>query len=180
MPAHLFVQNQLKTFDLAWQAGRHAVISKDGSVFLAAQSGLNGRLVHILPNGTEQEIALAPVPSMRPTLHAGPWGLLVTAGIDHDPRTLLIWKVDDYVWPGDPLAVALEARVKALEARAPVPGPAGPQGPPGESADTTALERAIEDIQSELATMPGGTLGDDQTKALAWLVRFLRQIGVLS
>lgn len=104
--------------------------------------------------------------------------------------------VNHIVVPGfvarvNPRIVALEQRVAKLEARAPVPGPPGKDGapgkdglpglkgdkgdpgPPGGDADTTALERAIEDLQTQVEQIEvgGGSPFLDKLKALLrdWL-----------
>lgn len=113
MPAKLMLNEQITGAAAAWGAGRHLARSADGTCFLAVQDGINGKLLRRLADGTWTPIPLAPQPTMRPTLHAGPWGLIVCAGYDHDAQTILAWLIDDYQWPAD---AALSKRVDALQA----------------------------------------------------------------
>lgn len=171
MTATLSTQTTLP-FDAAWGAGRHAALSKDGSLFLAVQSGLNGRVLRIFPDGRQAEITLAPQPTMRPTLHAGPWGLLITAGFDHDARTLLVWRVDDYVWPTDArvdgLAVQAQNQAGQLSALQKVQT--------GQAAQIAKLQQQIDALETALGNVSAGGLSEEDSRALDWVKRETRAL----
>lgn len=125
MTAHLIVDDDpLKVPGVTryWGAGAHVVQSADGSLFFAwaEKDGAPApaALVRRFSDGRQVAIPLSPAPSSRPTLHAGPWGLLVCAGVDQDSTHLpYVWRVDDYQWPGgngDQLAAQVEAQAARI------------------------------------------------------------------
>lgn len=129
MTAHLIVDDDpLKVPGVTryWGAGAHVVQSADGSLFFAwaEKDGAPApaALVRRFPDGRQVAIPLSPAPSSRPTLHAGPWGLLVCAGVDQDSTHLpYVWRVDEYQWPGgdaqDPRVTDLAAWAVEVNAR---------------------------------------------------------------
>lgn len=151
MPARLVIGKERLTvpgLTRYWGAGSYVVKSNDGSYFFAWQEkdSNQGKLIRRMPSGQQIEIALSPVPSSRPTLHAGPWGLLVAAGDDQDSSNMpYVWSVDDYQWPSGAQGPKGDTGAQG------VPGPQGPQGltgPMGRDGKDGAPDPRVEQLNA--------------------------------